>query len=76
MAAKTNAKPQVLETIPKGTDLEVHIRVVTIGDVSYVEMRDYVPSLKEYGRGYWIPDNADSLKAAAAAFETRRKALK
>ena len=23
--------------------------------VKVVELRDYIPSLKSYGRGYWIP---------------------
>lgn len=76
MAGKVVNKAQVLEKVPKGTDIETHVRVVTLGDVTYVELRDYIPSTKEYGRGYWIPDTPEALRAITGALDTRRKALK
>lgn len=49
------ANARVVGTIQKAVDLECHVRVVTVDNVRLVELRDYIPSLKEYGRGYWMP---------------------
>lgn len=44
--------------VRKAVDLEMHVRVIKLDDIEVVEMRDYIPSLKEYGRGYWVPKAA------------------
>lgn len=49
------ASTRVVGVIPKAPDLECHVRVIEIDNVRLVEIRDYIPSLQEYGRGYWIP---------------------
>lgn len=49
------AATRVVGVIQKAVDLECHVRVVTIDSVRLFELRDYIPSLKEYGRGYWMP---------------------
>lgn len=59
--AKSPASVRVIQTVPKTGDLETHLRVVEVEGVRVVELRDYVPSLGEYGRGYWLPLNTDSI---------------
>lgn len=59
--AKNPASVRVIQTVPKTGDLETHLRVVEVEGVRVVELRDYVPSLGEYGRGYWLPLNTDSI---------------
>jgi len=54
MSAKP-ANTRVVGVIQKAADLECHVRVVTIDNVRLLELRDFIPSLKEYGRGYWMP---------------------
>lgn len=59
--SKNPAKVAVIQKIEKAPDLECHVRIVEVESVRVVELRDYIPSLKEYGRGYWIPLKADSV---------------
>ena len=61
MAAKSPVKRKVLCKIGKGTDMEAHLRTVTVDNVTFVEIRDYIPSAQEYGRGYWVPFDKASL---------------
>lgn len=49
------ASTRVVGVIPKAPDLDCHVRVVDVENVRLVELRDYIPSLDEYGRGYWMP---------------------
>jgi hypothetical protein len=53
--AKKPASARVVQVVEKGPDLECHLRVVEVEGVKVVELRDYIPSLKTYGRGYWMP---------------------
>jgi hypothetical protein len=53
--AKRPASTRVVQNVEKSTDLECHLRVVEVEGVKVVELRDYIPSLKSYGRGYWVP---------------------
>lgn len=55
------AKISVIQTVTKGTDLECHLRIVDVEGVKVVELRDFIPSLGEYGRGYWIPLNTEDI---------------
>lgn len=59
--AKKAASTRVVQAIEKGTDLECHLRVVEVEGVKVVEFRDYIPSLKQYGRGYWMPLEEDKI---------------
>jgi len=59
--AKKPASTRVVQTVNKASDLECHLRVVDVEGVRVVEFRDYVPSLKTYGRGYWIPLTEDDI---------------
>ena len=52
---KSPASIRVLQTIPKAPDLECHLRVIEVEGIKVLELRDFIPSLGSYGRGYWIP---------------------
>lgn len=41
----------------KATDQFIHARVVTIGDLQIVELRDWNESTGAYGRGIWLADS-------------------
>ena len=62
--AKKPANTTVVQSIPKAPDLECHIRIVEVEGVKVVELRDYIPSLESYGRGYWIPLRSEELFSA------------
>lgn len=76
MAAKTPINTTIVATVFKGTDIETHLRIVVIDDVSYLEFRDYVPSAEEYGRGYWVPMEPAALQALIAGLTTVKKSLR
>jgi hypothetical protein len=59
--AKNPASARVVQTIPKATDLECRVRIVDVEGVRVIELRDYIPSLDEYGRGYWFPLTSDTI---------------
>lgn len=67
MAIKANSSHQIICTVPKASDLETHLRVVSIEGVEYLELRDFITSSGEYGRGYWIPLDAAALQELASA---------
>lgn len=56
---------RVFAKIEKAPDLEVHVRELSFleDDVVVVELRDYVPSRKRYGRGYWLTRPSSRLVA-------------
>lgn len=49
------ANTRVITSFTKAADLQCHVRVVKVENVTVLELRDYIPSLEEYGRGYWVP---------------------
>jgi len=46
-----------LGRVPQGIDRELHVREVKIENMTFVDIRDYIPSLKEYGKGALIRRN-------------------
>lgn len=56
---------EVLERFEKGRDLEVHVSIVTVGEASWVEVSDYVPSRDSYRRGIVLPKNIKQRVGAA-----------
>jgi hypothetical protein len=56
---------EVFETIQKADDLEVKVSKVTFDGREYAEIREYVPSLNEYGRGILISRSHAHLAAQA-----------
>jgi hypothetical protein len=55
------AVTRTITTFTKAADLECHVRLVTVENVRVLELRDFIPSLGEYGRGYWIPMTRDAV---------------
>lgn len=58
---------RVLAKLRKSNDLETHVRALNIDGVGAVELRDYIPSLDEYGRGYWVLADKTVLAALGQA---------
>jgi hypothetical protein len=50
-------KRKVHAKTPIADDLEVHISVVTTAGRKFLEVRNYIPSLKQYGRGITLPSD-------------------
>ena len=46
---------KVFAKVPKADDLEVHVRFRKVEGQRFADIRDYVPSTKQYGRGILIP---------------------
>ena len=59
--AKNPAATRVVGVLQKAPDMECHVRVIEVENVSVVEFRDFIPSLNEYGRGYWVPLSEEAL---------------
>ena len=57
----------MLAIVPKAQDVETHVRLVEIDGITSVALSDYIPSLKEYGRSYWMSVNEVNLKMVAQA---------
>lgn len=62
--SKKPASTRVVAVLPKAPDLECHIRIVEVEDVRVAEFRDFIPSLEEYGRGYWLPMTESAIYGA------------
>lgn len=58
---------KVLVSVRKATDLDLRVRIVKVDEVEVVELRDYIPSLEEYGRGYWMPSDRETINAVVQA---------
>lgn len=56
-----DTEPQVLARLPRTDDLEVHLRLVDVDGEVFVELRQYVISLKKYGRGVWLHKDPEVL---------------
>lgn len=54
--------PVTLAVLPKSADLETHVRLVLLGERRILEFVDFVPSLGEFGRGYWITITDDAVR--------------
>lgn len=58
---------EVLAKVTKAADLEVHTCRAVIDGVTVLDIRDYIPSTGEYGRGTSLPWNTETLKVLRAA---------
>lgn len=54
MATAKIRKPKLKAKIRKEADLEAHVRTQWVMNGDFVEIRDFVPSTGEYGRGFTI----------------------
>lgn len=55
MTRTSRSDSRILAEFRKAADLDTHVRVVEVDGIKVLEFRDYIPSLGEYGRGYWFP---------------------
>lgn len=46
---------KVLLSAPRKFDLDVHVSRVEVDGVEYYDIREYIPSLRQYGRGILVP---------------------
>lgn len=51
MAAPRPFKDKVYAKLDKGSDLQLHIKITKADGLEMVNLRDFIPSLKLYGRG-------------------------
>ncbi len=69
----TPAKIATVAKISKAPDLQTHVRLVAFEGVQIIELVDFIPSLGEFGRGYYIPNDTavltDMLGALVAIVE-------
>jgi hypothetical protein len=56
-------KRKVHERTPIADDLEVHISTIKSAGQTFYEIRQYIPSLKQYGRGITVPAAAPRASA-------------
>jgi hypothetical protein len=64
---------QVLAKVTKADDLEVHTCKARLDGVVVLDIRDYIPSTKTYGRGTTLPWNTETLKVLEAALREARR---
>lgn len=64
---------EVLAKVTKADDLEVHTCKARINGVVVLDIREFIPSLNEYGRGTTLPWNTESLKVLRAAMSAAVK---
>lgn len=60
-------RQRVLARMEKAQDVETHVRLVEIDNVTSVAISDYIVSLDEYGRSYWLPRDESVLRLIAQA---------
>lgn len=63
----------VLAKVTKAEDLEVHTCKAQVDGVTVLDIRDFVPSTGEYGRGTSLPWNTETLKVLQAALTAAKK---
>lgn len=51
MAVPRPIKDKVYAKLGKGTDLQLHIKITKADGLEMVNLRDFIPSMKLYGRG-------------------------
>lgn len=59
----------VLAKVTKSEDLEVHTCLAQIDGVTVLDIRDFIPSTGEYGRGTSQPWNTETRKLLTAALK-------
>lgn len=61
---------RVLSTHPRRYDLDVHVCAVRFEERDYIDIREYIPSLEQYGRGILLPRDIAGLVATSILRET------
>jgi hypothetical protein len=63
----TPVKYASVAKIKKQVDLETHVRLAEVDGIKFLEFMDYIPSLRQYGRGYYIPYDNDVITEVISA---------
>lgn len=58
---------EVLTALPRRHDLDIHVCRVRVDEQVYYDVREYIPSILQYGRGILIPERLVPDVAAALA---------
>lgn len=75
LSANSNHVRTVHTSVPKAADVEIHVSEIDSGEHgNYVEIREYIPSIEQYGRGLTFPWDADNLDDVIAALKDIRAA--
>lgn len=74
--ATPKMRRKVHEKIEVAPDLEIHVTTVKAAGVTLYEVRNYVPSTKEYGRGITIPTGRPSADVVAGLVRARAEESK
>ena len=53
--------PEVLCKIRKNPDVVMVVRRMSLNGLSYIDIRDYLESRDQWGRGYWFDADPDDL---------------
>ena len=74
-----NPKAKLHDRLKKSPDFELHIRTVKVDGVEAIELRDFIPSEKWYGRGVnfapsALPDVIEALKRLQKHYGSNTKA--
>jgi len=67
---------RTLAKIWKATDVEVHVRLADIDGLQFIEIMDYVPSIKSYGRGTYIPARPDFIDEIITALSSAAESIR
>lgn len=62
---------RVLFEVHRKYDMDIHVSKVDIEDRTYVDIREFIPSLSQYGRGITLPPETavEAAKAILQRFE-------
>lgn len=76
----TPTRERIYARYRKGADLELHVKVTWVNGLQFVNLRDYVPSTQEYGKGVLFPIDIlpwvlESLQQVAADNSTSLRAV-
>jgi len=74
MARTAKPKPEIFAEVELAPDLHLHVRTTHEAGVDLIDIRQYVPSLKAYGRGITVPNTDDILVGVMDALDDIRRA--
>lgn len=61
------AQPVELLSFQKSPDLVTKVRIITVEGLQYIDVRDFIVSQNQFGRGYWLPADPHVLTSVASS---------
>lgn len=71
---KPKLRRKVHKKIEVAPDLEIHVSTLTVAGVKLREIRNYIPSTGEYGRGITAPAGLPANEIITGLIEANREA--